>query len=97
MGLPSLRQLYNQVEQVATPLVNGISHSEEFAQVAATVGGARRLVRDEVDKLAARAWHVVNLPAGTDVQRLKVQLGALDREIRLLAMEIERSRAEGKD
>jgi hypothetical protein len=31
----------------------------------------------------------VNLPAGTDVARLRTQVGALDREVRRLALRLE--------
>lgn len=89
-----LRDVYNRLEQVATPLANELTRSPEFARAVALVSGLNKTVRDEVDKVTARAWHVINLPAGTDVQRLKVQLGAMDREIRLLTLELERARAE---
>lgn len=95
MGLPGLRDLSNQVEKLA-PLANEVTHSQEFAQAAALLTGVKKVVRTELNKVAARAWHAVNLPAGTDVQRLKQQVGSLDREVRLLSLELQRARKETK-
>jgi hypothetical protein len=95
MGLPALRDLSNHVEKLA-PLANEVTHSAEFAQAAALLTSAKKVVRTELNKFAARAWHAINLPAGTDVQRLKQQVGSLDREVRLLSLELQRARKEAK-
>ncbi|CCH79545.1 hypothetical protein BN12_470015 [Nostocoides japonicum T1-X7] len=94
MGLlPGPRDLYNRIERLATPVLDNLMRSEEFAQVVVAVTDVNKALRDRRNAMTARAWHTVNLPAGTDVQRLKVQLGALDREIRLLSLELEKARA----
>lgn len=93
MGLPGLRDLSDQVEKLA-PLANEVTHSEEFAQAAAVLAGVQNAVRSGLNKAAARAWHAINLPAGTDVQRLRQQVGSLDREVRLLSLELQRARKE---
>ena len=38
-------------------------------------------------------WHLLNLPTGSGVTRLRRQLGALDREIRRLSLQLERQLA----
>ncbi len=96
MGLPGLRELSSRVEKLAAPLANDLTHSAEFAQAVAVLSSVRKVVRSELDNLAARAWHMINLPAGTDVQRLKQQVGSLDREVRLLSLELQRTRKEAK-
>lgn len=95
MGLPGLRDLSHQVEKLA-PLANGLTHSEEFAQAVALLTSVKKVVRTELNKVAAGAWHAINLPAGTDVQRLKQQVGSLDREVRLLSLELQQARKETK-
>jgi len=95
MSPSRLRQVYDRVEKLATPLADDLTRSDEFAQIAALVAGVNKAVRHHTDKMAARAWHALNLPAGTDVQRLKVQLGALDREVRLLSLELQQERSKG--
>ncbi|WP_448624509.1 hypothetical protein [Geodermatophilus sp. URMC 64] len=95
MGLPGPRDLYNRFEKVATPLADELTRSKEFAQAVALLAGANKTVRAGLGKLAARGWHAVNLPASTDVKRLRQQVGALDRDLRLLSMELQRARKEG--
>lgn len=96
MALPGPRDLLNRVEKLATPIAKDVTHSEEFARASALLVGVKKVVRTEVNTLAARAWHAVNLPAGTDVQRLRQQVGSLDREVRLLTLELQRARKEAK-
>jgi hypothetical protein len=93
VDLPGPRDCFNRVERLAAPVVNDVTHSEEFARLAALLGVAGYTVRSVADGLAARGWHALNLPAGTDIRRLGLQLGALDREVRLLGLELERSRS----
>jgi hypothetical protein len=50
------------------------------------------VVKDSARGLSARAWHLVNLPAGSDVSRLRAQIGALDREVRRLGLQLEAER-----
>ena len=96
MGIPGPRDLYDKVEKVAGPRAREVTHSDEFAQAASVVAGLNQFVRSRINRVAAKAWHTVNLPAGTDVQRLNNRLGELDRQVRLLALELERERARGR-
>lgn len=91
-----LRDLYNSFEKLASPVLTQITRTEEFAQAAAVVTSVNKAVRSEAEKLQARVWHAMNLPAGTDVQRLRQQVGSLDRELRLLSLELQRARREAK-
>ena len=59
--------------------------------VTAALFDVRRAVGDGVNGVAARVWHLVNLPAGTDVHRLRKQIGALDRDVRRLSLQLELS------
>ena len=81
---------------MAGPLAEQVVKTKEFAQAAAPFTSVNKAVRTELDKLTARAWHAVNLPAGADVQRLKQQVWSLDRELRLLSLELQRARKEAK-
>jgi hypothetical protein len=65
--------------------------SGRFAQVTAGVVGVRRGVVRSVNGVSTRAWHLVNLPAQTDVQRLRTQIGALDRDVRRLSLQLAQS------
>ena len=55
--------------------------------VVVAVGLVHTVQRDMVkraERTSNRAWHTLNLPTGTDVNRLLAQLGSVEREIRVL-------------
>ena len=86
---PSWRRLYDTAERAVAPRLESVVRTERFARGTAWAGWAHATARAQVGALSARAWHLVNLPAGTDVTRLRTQIGALDREVRRLALRLE--------
>ena len=84
------RQAYNAVERNVSPRVEALVHTDEFARTTAVIARARRLAGNRVNAIAARVWHLMNLPASTDLQRLRIQVGALDREVRRLSLQLDR-------
>jgi hypothetical protein len=87
---PGWRQGYDAVERNLAPRVEALVHTGEFVQATSTMVRARRWIGDQVNGFAARLWHPINLPAGTDVQQLRRQVGALDRQLRRLTLQLER-------
>jgi hypothetical protein len=94
---PLWRQAFDTVERAVTPRAEELVRTPGFALGTALVRRAQGLARTGAQELTARAWHLLNLPAGTDVSRLRAQIGALDREVRRLTiqLEAERRRAAG--
>jgi hypothetical protein len=89
---PLWRQAFDAVERRVTPRAEEFVRTETFAVGAALTRRAVTLARGSARDLTARAWHLLNLPAGTDVSRLRAQVGALDREVRRLALQLETER-----
>jgi hypothetical protein len=89
---PRWRQAYDAVDKAVTPRAEAFVRTDTFAQGAALVQRANRLARGTVRGVSARAWHLLNLPAGSDVSRLRAQIGALDREVRRLTLQLENER-----
>jgi hypothetical protein len=83
-----LRLAYDTVEQTVAPRLEALVRTGEFAHATALAARARRLVGKQVGGVTAPVWHMANLPAGTDVQRLRVQIGQLDREVRRLRLQL---------
>ena len=94
---PQWRKSYDALERALAPTAEALVHSGEFTQVTASLFGIRRAVSDGVNGVAARVWHLVNLPAGTDVHRLRKQIGALDRDVRRLTLQLELQQAKTTD
>jgi len=90
---PLWRRLYDTAERAVRPRMETVVRTEHFARGAALAGWARASARAHVAALSARAWHLVNLPSGTDIARLRMQIGALDREVRRLALHLEQQAA----
>jgi len=86
---PLWRRLYDTAERAVAPHLESVVRSEHFARGTALAGWAQATARARVEALSARMWHLANLPAGTDIARLRTQVGALDREIRRLSLRLE--------
>ena len=91
---PLWRQAFDAVERQVTPRAEELVRTEAFTVGAALTRRAVTLARGSARDLTARAWHLLNLPAGTDVSRLRAQVGALDREVRRLTLQLETARRE---
>lgn len=88
---PTWRNAYDLAERAVAPHAESLVRSAEFAKVTAAVVGARRAVGRGLSGVSTMAWHLVNLPAQTDLQRLRGQIGALDRDVRRLSLQLEQS------
>jgi hypothetical protein len=97
MRLPSLRSGYDAVERQIAPRVESLVRTSQAAQARAWILQARAALGDRLDSASARLLHTANLPAGTDIKRLRRQVGALDREVRQLRLELTRHADEGKE
>jgi hypothetical protein len=86
---PPLRQAYDAFERTVAPPLEAVVRSTEYARAGALAARARRFVSGRASDVTRRLWHLANLPAGTDVQRLRIQIGQLDRELRRLALQLE--------
>ena len=89
---PLWRQAFDAVESRVTPRAEELVRTEAFTVGAALTRRAVTLARGTARGATARAWHLLNLPAGTDVSRLRAQVGALDREVRRLTLQLEAAR-----
>ena len=93
-GPPLWRQAFDAVEQRVTPRAEEFVRTETFAVGAALTRRAVTLARDTARGATTRFWHLLDLPAGTDVNRLRAQVGALDREVRRLTLQLEARQSE---
>ena len=90
--VPRWRQAFDVAERAVTPHAESLVRTETFSIGAALVRRARSVAGETARGLTARAWHLVNLPAGSDIARLRAQIGALDREVRRLGLQLEAER-----
>jgi hypothetical protein len=93
---PRWRQAFDTAERAVAPRAESLVRTPGFALGAALVRRAQTLARSSARDVTARAWHLLNLPAGSDVTRLRAQIGALDREVRRLGLQLEAERRSGR-
>jgi hypothetical protein len=89
---PLWRQAYDAVDKAVTPHAESFVRTPTFATGATALRRAQTAARGAARGLTARAWHLLNLPAGSDVSRLRTQIGALDREVWRLSVQLETER-----
>jgi hypothetical protein len=93
VSAPLWRRAYDLADRVVTPRLEELVRTPGFAQGAALLRKAEALSRSAARDVSARGWHLLNLPAGSDVHRLRAQIGQLDREVRRLTVRVENERA----
>jgi len=86
---PLWRQAFDAAEKLVGPPLESVVRTDEFARATALGLKAQAALTHRANQVAAKLWHLVNLPAGTDVLRLRAQVGALDREVRRLTLRLE--------
>jgi hypothetical protein len=87
---PRWRQAFDAVDKAIAPHAESLVRTPGFSTGVALLRHAQVLARSTARDVTARAWHLLNLPAGSDVSRLRAQIGALDREVRRLTVQLER-------
>jgi hypothetical protein len=67
---PSWRRADDALECNVAPQVEALVRTGEFSHTTAAIARARRLVRNQMNGIAARLWHLINLPASSDERRM---------------------------
>jgi hypothetical protein len=79
---PRWYRLLMSVSNVVSPAADAFVRSEAFAVTTGLARRAQREARGRVEHTTRRGWHFLNLPAGSDVNRLLGQIASLERQVR---------------
>jgi hypothetical protein len=71
----------HRVERTVGGPVEAAVRSETYFDAVARVTRTRRSVTGAVEGVSRRCLHLANLPAGTDVRRLREQLSRMERRL----------------
>ncbi|HSP39107.1 MAG TPA: hypothetical protein VLR26_15295 [Frankiaceae bacterium] len=88
-GKPLWRQAYDAVDTRVAPPLESLVQTKRFAQVLSLGLRAQNEAWRAVERRSRQLWHLVNLPAGSDVTRLREQVVTLDRRVRELTRTLE--------
>lgn len=87
---PRWRVGFDLVERQVAPRLQAVLQSEPFAVAVGLAAQARRRVQLEASRSSRRVLHQLNLPAGSDVNRILNELGQLRVQVRQLRDELDR-------
>jgi len=78
---PLWLEVVHKVERTIGEPVESAVRSDTYFDVVARVTRARRKGINLVEGVSRRCLHLVNLPAGTDLRRVREQLGRIERRL----------------
>jgi hypothetical protein len=86
---PGWRQGYDALESIVGPPLEQWVRSDNFAVAIGVVSQLRREFERQASRATRQLLHRFNLPAGTDVTRLLVEIGELRRQVRQLTEQLD--------
>ena len=79
---PLWKQLFDAVDARLSPTINEMARSDDAATLAALGRRGRSELDRRMEQASRRTLHLLNLPAGSDVNRLLEHIARLEREVR---------------
>ena len=87
--LPLWLKLVLRVERAVGGPVESAVRSDTYFDVVAELNRGSRRLTGAVEGVSKRGLHLLNLPAGTDIRRLREQLARMDRRLLQISKELE--------
>jgi hypothetical protein len=78
----------HRLERLVGEPVEAAVRTDTYFDAVTTLKRARRRTIGLVEGVSKRAWHLCNLPAGTDVRRMREQLSRMERRLNQLSEEV---------
>ena len=82
---PAWRYAFDAAENQLTPRMESMVRSEPFANLMNFLVRAESAVRRGTEGKLRGAWHMINLPAASDVRKLSERIAQLERQVREVA------------
>src|ERR1041384_4771058 len=79
-----------RLERAVGSRVEAAVHSDAYFDVVAELNRGTRRLTDALESVSKRGLHMLNLPAGTDIRRVREQLARMDRRLLQISKELER-------
>ena len=88
-GTPLWLTLVLRTERIVGSRVEDAVHSDAFFDLVAELNRVNGRLTGMVESVSKRIWHLVNLPAGTDIRRVREQLTRMERRMVELSKELD--------
>jgi hypothetical protein len=92
-GKPLFWRAFDAAERALGPRLEDAARSAAFLDALGVAARVRARLRRDLERQSRRVWHLINLPAGSDLTRLRRQVAELDREVRQVNTALERALA----
>ncbi len=92
---PRWRQGFDAMEGALRPRLEDLVATEHFAVAAGVLTQVQRTAQRASERATRRVLHSMNLPAGSDVNRILSELGKLERQLGSLRRELEKTKLDG--
>jgi hypothetical protein len=87
--MPAWLKLVLRLERAIAAPVEAAVHSDAYFDVVAELNRGTRRLTDAAESVSKRGLHLLNLPAGTDIRRVREQLARMDRRLLQISKELE--------
>jgi hypothetical protein len=88
-GTPRWLKLVLRAERLVGSRVESAVHSDSYFDLATQAKRSTARVSSAVEGVSRRVLHLANLPAGTDIRRVREQLARMERRLVELSKEID--------
>jgi hypothetical protein len=89
---PLWLKLVLRAERAIGGPVESAVHSDTYFDLIAELNRAKKRVTNTAEALSKRVLHLANLPAGTDIRRVREQLARVERQLIQLSKELDEQR-----
>lgn len=89
MGPPLWLRAVHRLERAIGERVEAAVHSDTYFDFVTVAQRQQREAKGLAESVSRRCLHLLNLPAGSDVRRLREQLSRMDRRLTQIAKELE--------
>jgi len=79
---PLWKKVFDALDERLSPAINEMAQSEDAATLVALGRRGRSELDRRMEQASRRTLHLLNLPAGSDVNRLLEHIARLEREVR---------------
>lgn len=93
-GNPLWLRLVLRAERMVGSRVEHAVHSDAYFDLVAELNRTNARLTGMVESVSKRIWHLANLPAGTDIRRVREQLARMERRLVELSKELDELAAE---
>ena len=92
---PVWKRVFDETEKVLNPPLTQFMATPEVIEALTVALALRRRMLEDIGNVASRVLHTFNLPAGTDVRKVSVQIAHLERQIRSLNRQLDELKGDG--